>query len=138
MTQQPNWTKKTVSKIVGIQFSVLFALMILTMVWLMSSSLRWFPSILIEGRTAGGGIASTWQINQSGLENFGLNPINATSWSDILLNIFRTTSGVIFIFSFSLPPPPDSLVPSSASPSHSAYSVARFSFLIFSLPFFLY
>ena len=107
--------------------SVLFALIIFTMVWLISSSLRWFPSILIDGRTAGGGIASTWQINQSGLENCGLNPINATSWSDILLKIFKTTSGVIFIFSFSLEP----LEPSSASPSHSAKRVARFSFFIF-------
>ena len=63
----------------------------------------------------------TWQIIQSGLEYKGLNPINVTSSSDILLKFFKTISGVTLI-----------IIGSESLPSffHSAKIVARPSFLI--------
>ena len=93
-----------------------------------SSSLRWCPSILMEGRTAGGGTASTWQIIQSGRENVGLNPMNDTSSSLILRNTLSTMSGVSCMFIFLAS---SSLMPLMPSLSHSAMSVAKFSFFIF-------
>jgi len=82
----------------------------------------------MEGRTAGGGTANTWQIIQSGRENVGLNPMNETSSSLILRKILSTMSGVngMFIFLAS-----SSDMPLMPSLSHSAISVAKFSFLIF-------
>ena len=66
--------------------------------WVKSSSLRCCASCLTEGRTAGGATANTSQIIHSGRDQIGLKPINDTSSSEILLNIFIAISGVIFIF----------------------------------------
>ena len=105
----------------------------------MSSSLLCDPSILTEGRTAGGGIARTWHTIQSGRENTGLNPINSTSSSLILRKILITISGVSFMESV------PSLSASAALPailvvvdsskipftlSHSAYILPRPAFIV--------
>ena len=98
----------------------------MTIICVISSSLRCCESCFTDGRTAGGGIASVWQTIHSGRDQIGLNPINETLSSDILRNNLITFSGVSLIEIFEV-----SSLPSLVSiSSHSAISVARFSFLI--------